>query len=305
MVLFSYVLMCLIYGTTFLCIRIGDVAGMPPLLFAAIRFGSAGAITILFSLIASRHLFPRNWRVYARLCVTGLFTTTGVFSIVYEVETRVPSGYAAIVSALMPFAVVVLGLVFYRQRYTGIQYVGMLCAFLGVVVVALPGIEERVSGWLLMTAGLLVAQFFAAFGALQSRAILDTGVSPFVVNGFQLFFGGLGLFVLSLVAEPFSLRGVHDVGAAIGSLAYLTLFGSLIGSTLFYVVVARVGTVIASTWTYVSPVVALFVGHFVLGEKLYLSTLVGTAIILGGVCLLNVPSFRAKFSPTSSSTLDG
>jgi drug/metabolite transporter (DMT)-like permease len=102
-----------------------------------------------------------------------------------------------------------------------------------------------------------------AIGAILSKRLLSNGVSPITVNGFQLLFGGMGLLFLSGFCEPFPRFGPLPAGAW-GSLVYLTLFGSVIASGIYYWLIESTNPLFPSTWFYVSPVIALFVGALVL-----------------------------------------
>ncbi len=288
----AYILMCLIYGTTFLAIRAGDEAGMPPFLFAALRFAAAGLMTVGFVWFRNKTSMPRGGNTYWDLAVVGFFNTTAVFAIVYYVEQYVPSGYAALMAATMPFLVVVIERIAYKQTITLLQLVGLLSGFAGVLAIAWPGIRDGVPHWLTCTVVLLVAEIMAAIGAVKSRKILGQGTSPFVVNGFQVLFGSGGLFVLALFTGDYAFPRLHSLTAGLAALLYLTVFGSMIASTLYFWLVKRTGTLLASTWTYVSPVIAVVVGYLWYREPVDVLTIVGTVLILSGVFTLNFRGFR-------------
>jgi drug/metabolite transporter (DMT)-like permease len=291
----AYTLMCLIYGTTFLAIRAGDDAGMPPFLFAALRFAAAGLMTLGFVYFRNKGSLPRRARTYWDLALVGFFNTTAVFAIVYYVEQFVPSGYAALMGATMPFLVVVIERVTYKQTITVVQCAGLLSGFAGVLAIAWPGIRDGVPHWLTCTVALLVAEIAAAIGAVKSRRILDQGTSPIVVNGFQVLFGSGGLFVLAAFTGDYAFPHLHSVAAGLSALLYLTVFGSMVAATLYFWLVKRAGTLLASTWTYVSPVIAVVVGHLWYREPMYTLTIVGTVLILSGVFALNFRGFRDAF----------
>jgi drug/metabolite transporter (DMT)-like permease len=290
--IWAYTLVCVIYGTTFLAIRVGDDAGMPPFFFAAARFAAAGFVTLLFVLLRDRSTLPRTAKVYGYLLSIGVFNTTIVFAIVYHVEQFVPSGYAALMAATMPFMVMLLGSITNKQTITLVQVFGLVLGFVGVMAIAWPGIEAGVPHWWSSTVWLLLAQIAAAIGTVQSRKLLDEGTSPFVVNGFQVLFGSIGLFVLAGLTGGMSFAHVHALWSGIAALLYLTLFGSIVAATLYFWLVRRTNALIASSWTYVSPVIAVLVGFVWLHERIYVLTVVGTAVILVGVFLLNQHAFR-------------
>lgn len=291
----AYAVMCLIYGTTFLAIRAGDMAGMPPLLFAALRFSAAGILTLLVVVGRDRSALPTSARAYLGLASVGLFNTTAVFSIVYIVEQYVPSSYAALLSATMPLLVMLLGGISNKQTITHLQYIGLILGFFGVFAIAWPGFQTGVPHWIASTVALVAAQVMAAIGSLQSRKILAQGMSPFVVNGFQVLFGGLGLFVLAAMTGTLSLSGVHDWREGLVALAYLTVFGSMVAASIFFWLVKRASALLASTWTYVSPIIAIGVGSLWFHEPVYWLTGLGTVGILGGVFLVNLQAFRTVY----------
>lgn len=295
--MWAYTFMCLIYGTTFLAIRAGDVAGMPPFLFAAIRFAVAGIVTLAFVLLRNRSGLPRTGRSYWSLISIGFFNTTAVFAIVYFVEQYVPSSYAALMAATMPFMVMLIGRVTDKQAITLVQSVGLILGFVGVLAIAWPGLRSGVPHWAVDTIALVGAEIMASIGAVQSRKVLAQGMSPLVVNGFQVLFGSIGLFVLAGLAGEFSFNHVQSWGTGIGALLYLTVFGSIVASTLYFWLVKRASALLASTWTYVSPVIAVVVGYAWFREPVYTLTVIGTIVILSGVFLLNLQAFRAVFRP--------
>lgn len=290
--MWAYSIMCLIYGTTFLAIRAGDLAGMPPFSFAAVRFFVAGVVTLSFVLVRNRGALPRTAKAYVDLAKIGFFNTTVVFAIVYFVEQYVPSSYAALMGATMPFMVMLLGRVTQKQTITLLQSIGLGVGFMGVLAVAWPGVLAGVPHWVISTMALVGAQVAAAVGTLQSHKILAQGMSPFVVNGFQVLFGGVGLFLIAGFTGGLSFRSVHAWGMGIWALIYLTVFGSIIASTIYFWLVQRSSALLASTWTYVSPVIAVAVGYFWFHEPVYVLTILGTVAILSGVLLLNLQTFR-------------
>lgn len=301
--MWAYSFMCLIYGTTFLAIRAGDLSGMPPFASAGVRFLAAGVVTLSFVQLRHRGAMPKGAKAYADLAKIGFFNTTVVFAVVYFVEQYVPSGYAALMGATRPFMVMLLGRFMNKHTITLPQSIGLGVGFIGVLAVAWPGVRAGVPHWVCSTMALVAAQAAAAFGTLQSRKILAQGMSSFVVNGFQGLFGGVGLFLIAGLTGGLSFRHVHEWGMGLWALTYLTVFGTIVASTIYFWLVQRSSAFLASTWTYVSPIIAVAVGYFWFHEPVYGLTIVGTVAILGGVLLLNLGSFlslsRARGSTQS------
>lgn len=269
---------------------------MPPYLFAALRFLAAGLITLLFVLLRRKSQFPRGWRIYMQFISIGLFNTTGVFAIVYYTEQFVPSAYAALMSATMPFMVMLLGWILKKQTITLVQVIGLALGFVGVFLIACPGFQHAIPHWAVYTGLLIFTQVLAAIGSIQSKGALEQGISPFVVNGFQVLFGGVGLLFVAWFSGTFSFKTVHNWQGGIEALLYLTVIGSMVASTIFFALVKRVGALIASTWTYVSPVIAIIVGYLWFREPIFVLTVLGTIVILVGVFMVNLKAFKAAYS---------
>jgi drug/metabolite transporter (DMT)-like permease len=293
--IWAYISVCLIYGTTFWAIRAGDEAGMPPFLFASVRFAVAGMIILLAVYFHGTNSFPRSSKVYAKLALIGVFNTTSVFAVVYLVEQYIPSCYTALMASTMPIVTLILGNIRHNEGLTRIQYVGLVCGFIGMFIVAWTGITQDIPHWILSSIALIVVHVLAAIGVMQSRSLSASRISPSVISGFQALFGSIGLFLLAAVTKGLSLQHVSSWHAGLWALLYLTFFGSVIASTLYFWLVKVIGPTIASTWTYVSPIVAIIVGHFWDHEQITTWTVVGTAVILSGILMSNLQSLRVAF----------
>ncbi|WP_284285365.1 DMT family transporter [Alicyclobacillus fastidiosus] len=264
----------------------------------------------MFCWIRHRTTFPTSMRTLGRLALVGLFNTTGVFAIVYVCEQYVSSGYAALMGATMPFFVVLLGRATGNVRLTRLQSLGLMVGFLGVLLVAWPGLHTGFAHFALCTTALILSQMMAAVGALLSGRLLKDGTSSFVVNGFQLSSGGFALFLLAAITGEFTSSQSVVWSDGLVALGYLTVLGSLVASSLFFVLVKRVGALFPATWTYVSPVIAVIAGHLVLHERVYLWTIAGAAAILCGVLMMNLRAFQTawkvrRHAPTAETVQTG
>lgn len=284
---FAYLLVCLVFGTTFLGIKVGAEAGGPPFLLAALRFFSAGVLVLLFVWWKKRDAFPRSWQVYGRLFLVGLTMTSVSFGGLYWAEQYIPSNLAAILNATTPVMVGLLSARQQKQRLQGVQWIGLLLGILGVYLIVGGQRVEHTSHqlWFIVLA-VIACQAVSACGAMVSRKLMVEGLSPWVVNGFQMSMGSLGLFVLALCKQE-SLASIHDPVAAFGSLVYLIVIGSMLGWGLYYLLIAKTNPLLPSTWSYVSPMVALGVGALWLNETITGLAVLGGIIVLVGVGLSN------------------
>ncbi|ANE48274.1 hypothetical protein SY83_20510 [Paenibacillus swuensis] len=292
--IWRYLLMCLIYGTTFLGIKTGLNGGFEPFFYAGLRFGTAGILVLAFLAVKNKS-FPAERRDYVDMAMIGIGMTGIEFAGFYWAEQYVTSGYAALLAAATPLLVTLMNYWINGQSITQIQKAGLALGFLGVFLIIFPQILEgglAESNWFISSAVILVAEVFYAFGAVHSRKVLARGNNPFVVNGFQMFFGSLFLFILAILFEPVTLN-ISNPMLGYSSLLYLIVFGSIIASGIFYWLVQRTNPLFPSTWTYVSPVIAIIVGYILLNETLHAVSVIGAIVVLLGVLLTNAPSFRA------------
>lgn len=287
----AYIVMCIIYGTTFLGITLGLNAGFSPFIYAGLRFSTAGLLILAF-LILTKVKFPKEKSFYLSVAFIGLCMTGIEFSGFYWAQQYVPSSFAALLGAATPLMVIISNFIFEREKLGSYESFGVGLGFLGVLLIVSPNIKvgfELSNFQLLGSVAIIVSTFFYGIGTIKSKKILSKGYSASLVNGFQMLFGSLFLFTLSFLFEDPSLKGFNTNG--VSALLYLIIFGSIIASGIYYWLVKVAGPVLPSTWTYVSPMIALLVGFLFLNESVHITSFVGSIIVLCGVFLTNYRTF--------------
>lgn len=286
-ILGSYIVLCLIFGTTFIAIKIGVIAGIPPILFAGLRFTIAGVIALI--LAASRRLPLKLTRVQFGVIVrVGLTGTTAIFGALFWAERFLSPGVAATVGATLPMFVVFLRAG--GHRMSPYRALGLVAGLLGVGLVLSPTLGLP-SGHLdiLAIAVLLAGEVAAGWGSVQAEKGL-TILPAFVFNGYQMLLGGVALLALSTFEGIGNLSAIPVQGWA--ALAYLVIVGSVIGWSLYYWLIARTGAVFPSTWTYIAPAISTLLGIVFLHEALLWSSLAGVALVLVGAALADLKTWR-------------
>ncbi|MNW33877.1 putative inner membrane transporter YedA [compost metagenome] len=283
----AFTVMCLIFGTTFLAIKVGVEAGLPPFLSAGVRFFAAGAILFIAMKLTGKVRWSLLWR--KEMLLIGAGTTFGTFSALYWAEQYVSSGIGAVLSATGPMMIVILQSVLLRQKTSRITVVGCMISFLGVVLVVLPGLAVQISGlWLAGCLVILLGELCYSGGALYSKRVMDAfrETNPIALNAAQMIHGGWMLLLLSAITEPWSSEGWQYL-PAMGSLLYLILFGSMIAHTLFYWLMERTNPLFPTTWLYISPPIAVGLGALLYGEHVSWWMLAGVLLIVTGLILMN------------------
>ncbi|KKX55753.1 DMT family transporter [Brevibacillus borstelensis] len=292
MVIINYVVMCLVFGTTFLAIKIGIDAGAPPFFSAGLRFLVAGLLLFIWMVWKKQVRF--SLLLHKEMWITGLCLTFGTFSTLYWAEQYVTSGAAAILSATGPIMILLLQATVLRERVTGKALLGCLLGFAGVVLLVFPQVSITVSlFWLLGCVAILIGELFYSSGALYSKRVIQrfSDASPIALNAAQMIYGGTALLVLSLFTEKIHPETML-APSAIGSLLYLIVFGSMVGHTIFYWLVAKTNPVFPSTWLYISPIIAMALGAILYREAVSWPMATGAATTILGIVFINADTLR-------------
>lgn len=293
MILLAYSLVCLIFGTTFLAIKIGVDAGAPPFFSAGLRFFLAGAVLFLWMVLKGKASFSLLLR--KEMLFTGAALTFGTFSTLYWAEQYVSSGLAAVLSATGPMMILLLQTAVLRQKSPSYSILGCIIGFTGVLLLVLPNLAIDISPlWIIGCAVVLVGECCYAAGAIYSKKVITafSQVSPVALNAAQMMYGGALLFILSLATEKVHPEFLLSFKTA-GSILYLTVAGSMVGHTLFYWLVAKTNPVFPSTWLYISPPIAVGVGFLFYGESVTPVTIAGVFTIIAGTVLVNAGALKS------------
>jgi drug/metabolite transporter (DMT)-like permease len=276
-----------LWGSTYLAMRLA-IATIPPFTMAAARHFTAGVI--LYAIARLRGA-PRprlaHWRSTA--IIGALLLLLGNGGVVWA-EQRVSSGMAALLICSEPMWIVLFAwLRRDGRRPSPLVVAGLLVGFAGLVLLVRPGHDGMLVDRLGAAAVLISSISWAAGSLYVQRATLPS--SPLLATAMQMLCGGGLLFAAgALTGEParFALSQV-SAGSALAVL-YLIVFGSLIGFTAYTWLLRSASPVLVSTYAYVNPVVAVFLGWMLVHEPVTSGTLLGAAVILAGVALITTAS---------------
>ncbi len=281
----AYAIIYLVWGSTYLAIRVG-VLEMPPLLMAAIRFLIAGAL--LYGWTLARGERTPSVRQWVSISLLAFLIFAVDYGLVFWAEQRVPSGVTAIMMATISAFMALSEIVFLRtQRLTLRLSAALLIGLGGVAVLVSRSLDLGGAPIDAVGAGaLLVGALAWALAAVFART-QPLPESKFLSSGAQMLVGGVMLMVASFALGEF--RDFHPTAisfAAWFSLAYLIVPGSIIAFTAYVWLLHRESPTRVGTYAYVNPVVAVFVGYFLGGESLGLRTLLGALFVLISVVMI-------------------
>jgi drug/metabolite transporter (DMT)-like permease len=278
--LVAYLLVCTVWGSTYLFIRIG-VAHLPPFLFAGVRFLIAGLLlaAIIVPVGIKLPSRPRDWRT---LALTGILFLCGANAVVVWSEQFIASGVASVFVASMPlwsafFDAIIPG---GKSPLTWRIGIGLALGFLGTALLAGITPQEIAVADLRGPVALTLGSMCWAFGSVYWKRN-PTEVSPYAAAAVQMTIAGA---ILCLVGLGLGEAGAwHLDRAGLGAMTYLILVGSLVGYTAFGYALEHAPAAIVGTYAYVNPVVAVLLGWLVLREPITGRMLVAMALILGAV----------------------
>lgn len=282
-----------IWGSTYLAMKVA-LETLPPFLMAGSRFVLAGGLLFgALRLGGARAPTGREWGAAAR---TGALMLVGGNGFVAIGQSRVSSGFAAVVVATMPLWMAMLGTLQSIRGASGAarpsrgEWLGLVVGFAGAALLQAGGELSLAHPAALL---ILLAPVCWALGSLQSRS-LPLPAGP-MANAAQMLAGGVAMLGVSAVLgeripEAPSMRSLLAVG-------YLVVFGSIVGFTAYGFLLRSTRPAIATSYAYVNPLVAIALGAALGGELVATTTWVAAAVILAGVAIVA----RAKAPPAPAS----
>jgi drug/metabolite transporter (DMT)-like permease len=289
--LLAFGIIYFVWGSTFLAIRIG-VHEVPPLLFAAMRFGTAGLALLLWT-VAKRERMPvgKQWLTLAVLAAMIFLCDYGLL---FWAEQRVPSGIAAVMLATIPAFMALSEIIFLRtQKLTLRLAIALLIGIGGVAV--LMSRSLNLGGAPIENKGAVALLVAAVTWSIASALpkMMPVPESKSVSSAMQMLIGGVMLLAVSGGAGEFGR--FHPAAVSHGvwwALIYLIVAGSIIGFTAYVWLLHHESPTKVGTYAYVNPVVAVLVGYFLGGEALDARIVVGAAFVL--VSVIVITTSKAK-----------
>ncbi len=300
-ILLAFAIIYLVWGSTFLAIRIG-VREVPPFLLAAIRFLVAGLVLYGWMITqGERSPSGRQW-MSAFLLAVLIFVLD--YGLLFWAEQRVPSGIAAVMMATIPVFMALSEIAFLgTQRLTGRLAFALLVGIGGVAV--LMSHSLNLGGAPIDRAGaialIIAAMSWSVASALTRKLPLPP--SKVMSSGAQMLAGGVLLALTAAALGEF--RNFHPAAvsrAAWLALLYLIVAGSIVAFTAYVWLIHHESPTKVGTYAYVNPVIAVLIGYFLGGESLGLRTVLGTLFVL--ISVVVITTTRAKKTAAVLATED-
>ena len=292
-VILAFGLVYLFWGSTYLAIDIA-VQSIPPALMCGLRFSVAGVVMLLVCAATGRRI-RYSARQIALASVVGILLLMGGNLTLSWAELSVPSGLAALIVAITPLWFLVLdSLLLGHHHISWRGKAGLGLGIVGLLVLFWPQLHAtstlgRRELW--ASASLIGGSFSWALGSVLSKR-WQSGMDIFSATGWQVTAAGAANFLFAWALGDFSKVAWTPRG--LGAVFYLVVCGSWIGYTAYIWLLEHVPTSKVSTYAYVNPVVAVFLGWLILHERVDRFIVLGSAIVVLSVILVTSAKVKEK-----------
>jgi len=282
-IVIGYILITILWGSTWLAIRIG-LDSLTPMFAVGTRFFIASFFVLLVMKIAKVKLQTDLLSIKLYIFL-ALFSFIIPFSMVYWGEQYVPSGLTSVIFAVFPFFVILFSWLMLPNSQVGIyKTIGVLIGFVGITVIFWEDVAVDFSEYSLGMIAILVSSMIQGYVAVVIKKH-GNNLNPLSMNYIPLLISGIVLIPLGLLFEDRASL-VFDK-KAIYSILYLAIFGTVITFTIYYWLMQKINVVILSLSTFVTPIIALILGVIVLNENFTTYHKVGSSLVLIGILFAN------------------
>ncbi|MGE5680990.1 MAG: DMT family transporter [Bacillota bacterium] len=291
----GFALICLIWGSTWMAIRIG-LDSITPILSAGLRFSFASIL--LFAIMRLKKIrIQKDRRSITLYLISGIFSFVLPFGLVYWGENYIPSWLAAVLFAAMPFFVVLFSFAaFPKEKILSDRIIGMLIGFAGILVI----FSKNISGEFSFSLWGMLAVLLS--GALQGGIAVmmkkyGEHLNPLSMNFIPVVMAGIMLSLAGLLTED--LSHIRFDSKALISISYLAIFGTIISFTTYYWLLKKMNVVLLSLSSFITPVVAVILGWLFIDEMLTFRDLLGSMMVLIGLLFANFKGLKNYYFSTA------
>lgn len=290
-ILLAYILITLIWGSTWLAIRIG-LDSLTPLFSGGLRFLLASGFILI--LMKSMKLKLQTDRMSIMLYLgMAFFSFVIPFGLVYWAEQYIPSGLTSVLFAGFPFFVIIFSIMFIPGGGVDLfKILGSMVGFLGIIVIFSEDLSLNIeSGFIPMAAVLTSAMLQGGIAVVIKK--WGSHLNSISMNFVPLLTAGILMILMGFIFEDQTRWNFNT--AAIGSVFYLAFFGTLIAFSTYYWLMKRINVVMLSLSSFITPIIALLLGWIILDESFTTRNIQGSSLVLLGILFANFSGLKKYF----------
>lgn len=291
MQIFVFIVLCIIWGTTWIAIKF-SLEGIPPFLGAALRFTVATLLLLAYAKISKVQL-KLNKVDFKKVLISAILLYLD-YGLIYWSEQHLSAGVTAIFFATFPlFMSIFSNFVFKNETFSKWKFSGVIVGLSGVILIFYD--QLLLTNYELMVIMAIIAVIVSAAVAAISTLIVKkhlhhVATAPLTLH--QMLWGLIFLFMLSLLMGETTTITINL--KVVGAVLYLAAFGSAVAFVLYYWLLRELSAITLSFIIYITPVVAIIADWFVFGETIALKTFMGMLLIFGGIALSQKGLIRRK-----------
>lgn len=291
-IILGYVLICLIWGSTWLAIR-ASLESLTPFISGGSRFLLASFLIMILMKVRGVSLQKDKESIRLYLLM-GFLSFVIPFGLVYWAEQFVPSGLASVLFGVYPFFVAIFSYFRMPDESIGkLKIIGMTLGFTGIVAIFSDSFSTDLSNLFL---GMVAVALSGAMQAWIAVTLKKSGkhLNPLSMNFIPMLIAGVVGLVFGFLTEDLSYIKINQT--AIISVLYLAFFGSLITFTVFYWLMKKINVIMLSFTAFITPIIALILGWIFYHEVLTTQHLIGSLLVLIGLLTANFDSIISNKS---------
>lgn len=289
LIVLAYAAMCLIWGSTWIMIKLG-LKGAPPITAVAVRFIIAAAV-IFFIITLRRIKLPRDRKFWYLSLFLSVFHAAAPYVLVYWGEQYISSGLTAVLFGTLPIGVAIFARFILQDPLTARKLAGVLVGFVGVWVIFSDSVSFGGTGAVKGIIACLVSASLAGFASVIVKKYAQS-YNPFVMILFPFGIGGL---LALFVAIPLERSNPVEYDALTWfTILYLAVVGTVIAFAIFFWIIKKIDVTVLSYQTFIIPVLAVLIGWIFLDETVTIHLAAGTGLIVAGIALATIGAKTTK-----------
>lgn len=276
-----YSIMCLIWGTTWMAIKVG-LEDLTPVFSLSLRLLISGVLLLFFILVKEKR-FSYDKNQFKIIAYLTLFNYIVPYVLIYWGELHIYSDLAAIIVSTHPFFTSLISLkLLHEERFSLKDNFGIFVGFCGVLIIFSENLFSGLNFHFLGMFAIFLSSLSFAFVDVILRKYKDS-YHPLRINVIPLFISGTALMTYSLFFE--NIKTNSFTSSAVISVLYLAIFGTVITFTILLWLIQRIKLSIITLATFIIPIIAIIVGWIFLNEALTKLQIFGTVFVLTGVLI--------------------
>lgn len=293
LIVLAFFAIYVIWGSTYLLNKIA-VTELPPLMLASIRFSVASVLIFIIAKIAGISLAITKKQFINCTIIGFLFLTFGNGGVVWALKF-VDSGFTALEISAQPLVVLLMMYFLEGKKIQPMSMVGVVLGIIGIYLLVSQKELITQEGMALGMLTIFLCMLSWAYGSLYV-AKADFPKNYFVNTGYQMLTGGIMLFISSLLFGETWSSPMEWSPKVQWSMLLLIIFGSIVAFTAFNYLLRTVSPEKVATSTYVNPIIAMFLGYYLLDENITRQSIIAAMVLLTGVYFINTKKKLTLYS---------